>query len=312
LPEGTVVFASFGNLLEGPKLASSILYSSTGGRVVTILPQPGADYDPSQGEHRAPGTPDFEDQVEFSSADSSVRRANGAAISVSALHPDSEADSFSHPWPDISGLPTLSLKYELGKRIFDIALAILITPVLAIVIGIIGVMVAMTSGGSVFFRQRRIGQHGREFFIWKFRTMHPRADWVLAEYLKRNPSARAEWSHTHKLRNDPRITRLGNMLRKTSLDELPQILNVFSGDMSFVGPRPIVRAEAEKYEHRFAYYLAAVPGITGLWQVSGRCDVTYEARTILDETYVRKWSLWRDIWILFKTPRAVFYRDGAY
>jgi lipopolysaccharide/colanic/teichoic acid biosynthesis glycosyltransferase len=224
----------------------------------------------------------------------------------------SEALDVYQPVPELGWLPTQSWKYELGKRIFDVVLAIAISPLLAVLIGLIGGMVALTSGGPVFFRQRRIGQHGREFFIWKFRTMRPRADRVLSEYLKRNPAARDEWNHTHKLRNDPRITRLGRILRKTSLDELPQILNVFSGDMSFVGPRPIVRTESFKYAERYPYYLAAVPGITGLWQVSGRSDVSYEARTILDETYVCKWSMARDLWILLKTPRAVVNLDGAY
>ncbi|WP_236657297.1 sugar transferase [Acidisarcina polymorpha] len=209
-------------------------------------------------------------------------------------------------------LPTQSRKYEVGKRIFDIALAILIAPIVGLMIAFIGALIFLTAGQPIFFRQKRIGQHGREFYIWKFRTMRPHADHILAEHLKRDAEARDEWFHTHKLRNDPRITPLGSLLRKTSLDELPQLLNVFAGDMSFVGPRPIVRAEMVKYAERFPYYLAAVPGITGLWQVSGRCNVSYEARVILDETYVCKWSMARDLWILLKTPRAVCYRDGAY
>ena len=233
-------------------------------------------------------------------------------MSFAAYGSTSEAFDLSERWVNLSALPTFSRKYELGKRFFDVALAVLISPVLAVMIAAIAALIGLTSGGPVFFRQRRVGQHGREFMIWKFRTMHPRADRILADFLKRNSSAREEWNHTHKLRKDPRITRLGRVLRKTSLDELPQILNVFTGDMSFVGPRPIVRAESAKYAERYPYYLAAVPGITGLWQVSGRCDVSYEARTVLDETYVCKWSMLRDIWILFKTPRAVVYRDGAY
>jgi len=293
-------------------LASSILYSNTGGSGVSLVPEPTVDYDPSLLPALGPDTLDLEQEAEFGPGEPWAARSALVAGPFSVFNPGSEASEFFHPLPDLSGLPTLGRKYELGKRIFDIALAILIFPLLAVLILCIGGLIALTSGGSIFFRQRRIGHHGREFLIWKFRTMHPRADKILAEYLKRNPSARDEWIHTHKLRDDPRITRLGRILRKTSLDELPQILNVFSGDMSFVGPRPIVRAESLKYAQRYAYYLAAVPGITGLWQVSGRCDISYEARTILDQTYVRNWSMLRDIWILLKTPRAVCNRNGAY
>jgi undecaprenyl-phosphate galactose phosphotransferase len=213
---------------------------------------------------------------------------------------------------DLDGLPTQTRKYQLGKRLLDLALAVVISPVLAVLLAGIGALIALTSDGPIFYRQRRIGQHGREFLIWKFRTMHPHSDWILVDHLKHDSDARDEWSHTHKLRDDPRITRLGRWLRKTSLDELPQIINVFAGDMSFVGPRPIVRAETVKYAERYPYYLAAVPGITGLWQVSGRCDVSYETRVILDETYVCKWTLGHDLRILLKTPRAVFNSDGAY
>ncbi len=224
----------------------------------------------------------------------------------------SEALEYWEPAEELVELPTRSRMYEQGKRYFDLALAAVISPVLAVLIAAIGGIIAVTYGTPVFYRQRRIGRHGRLFDIWKFRTMYPHADRILAEHLKHDAAARDEWFHTHKLKDDPRITRLGRVLRKTSLDELPQILNVFSGEMSFVGPRPIVEAEVVKYAERFPYYLEAVPGITGLWQVSGRCDLSYEARVILDETYVSKWSLRRDLWILLKTPKAVVNRDGAY
>ena len=233
----------------------------------------------------------------------------GAAAPFNA---GSEAVDLFARWPNLDLLPTHGRRYELGKRIFDLGLAFVILPPLALLIAVIGAFIALSSDGPIFFRQRRIGQHGRDFWIWKFRTMHPYADRILAEHLKRNPGAREEWNECHKLRLDPRITRIGRVLRKTSMDELPQILNVLCGDMSFVGPRPIVRAEAVKYADRFPYYLAAVPGITGLWQVSGRNNLSYEARTLLDETYVCKWSMLRDIWILLKTPREVFNRNGAY
>ena len=288
------------------------MFSNTGGRVVTILPEPGAGYNESGADNVRADSHESETDAEFSSVDSVTNRSSFAAGSFGAFNSSSEALDLSERWPDLRFLPTHCRKYELGKRIFDMALAIAIFPVIAAMIAVVTALIALTSDGPIFFRQRRIGQHGREFRIWKFCTMHPRADWILAEHLKHNAAAREEWHLSHKLRVDPRITSLGRILRKTSLDELPQILNVLSGDMSFVGPRPIVQAETVKYAERFPYYLAAVPGITGLWQVSGRSDVSYEARTLLDETYVCKWSMLRDIWILLKTPRAVVNRNGAY
>jgi len=291
-------------------LASSILFSNTGGRIVTIAAESGAGYNSLRTETIDPEVLDFDREVEISSDEAAANRVSAGPFAV--YNATSEAFDLFDRWPDLSLLPTHTRKYELGKRIFDVALGIVIFPVVALLISVIGSLVALTSDGPIFFRQRRIGQHGREFWIWKFRTMHPRADLILAEHLKRNPDAREEWNLTHKLRVDPRITALGRVLRKSSLDELPQILNVLSGEMSFVGPRPIVPAEAVKYAERFPYYLAAVPGITGLWQVSGRSNVSYEARTLLDETYVCKWSMLRDLWILLKTPREVFNRNGAY
>jgi lipopolysaccharide/colanic/teichoic acid biosynthesis glycosyltransferase len=293
-------------------LASSFFYSSAAGRVIPILPDTEPDKDPSVLPGQEIESTDFEIELERTNESMAMPHSRYVSSHFSPFMPGSEAVDFLLSWPDVSGLPTRSRKYKFGKRLFDIALAVIISPVVLLLIALLTGMIALTSGGPVFFRQRRIGQHGQEFFIWKFRTMHPRADHVLAEYLRRNPSAREEWNHTRKLRNDPRITRLGRVLRQTSLDELPQILNVFAGHMSFVGPRPIVWAESGKYAERFAYYLAAVPGITGLWQVSGRCDISFEARTVLDETYVCKWSMARDLWILFRTPRAVVNRDGAY
>ena len=209
-------------------------------------------------------------------------------------------------------LPIDSLSYRLGKRAFDLVLAIAITPVVGLAMVIIAAAISFSSGMPIFFRQWRIGQGGREFQIWKFRTMHRDAEEIFASHLFRDDAARHEWHTTQKLRNDPRTTRLGDWLRKTSLDELPQLLNIFAGHMSFVGPRPIIRAEVPKYRNSFTYYKAAVPGLTGLWQVSGRCNVGYKARVILDSSYVCNWSFWRDLKILLKTPKAVYRRDGAY
>ena len=215
-------------------------------------------------------------------------------------------------WLTIRTLPSQTTMYRVGKRIFDLLLALLIFPAVALMGLMITALIMLTTGGPVFYRQTRIGQYGRKFKIIKFRTMHPRAEKVLLDFLDANPAAHVEWLQTHKLRDDPRITALGRFLRKTSLDELPQIFNVFRGEMSFVGPRPIVHAEREKYGERFVFYTAVVPGITGLWQVSGRCDVSYAARVALDERYARSWVPLLDLKILVRTPRAVFHGRGAY
>lgn len=212
----------------------------------------------------------------------------------------------------VRALPTETSAYLVGKRIFDLVLGILILPVVALVGALIASLILLTSGGPVFFRHTRIGRHGRRFKIIKFRTMHPRANEILRDYLKAHPEARSEWSLAHKLRDDPRVTVLGRYLRKTSLDELPQLLNVLRGEMSFVGPRPIVDAECSKYAGRLVYYHAVLPGITGLWQVSGRSDVSYDARVALDERYARDWNMGLDLAILVKTPKAVFHGRGAY
>jgi lipopolysaccharide/colanic/teichoic acid biosynthesis glycosyltransferase len=218
---------------------------------------------------------------------------------------------FSKSIADQDGLPTEGVAYQVGKRIVDLALALFLLPAAALLIVLIGVAVALTSKGPVIFRQWRIGRNGRPFAIWKFRTMHADADRILREHLKRSAEAREEWHEKHKLSRDPRITPLGRLLRETSLDEIPQILNIIAGDMSFVGPRPIVMKETVRYADRLRYYLAARPGVTGLWQISGRCNVSYQTRVILDETYVRHWTIGGDIWILLHTPLAVLRKDGA-
>jgi UDP-galactose-lipid carrier transferase len=167
-------------------------------------------------------------------------------------------------------------------------------------------------GGNAIYGHPRIGRHARPFNCYKFRSMVVNASAVLAELLERHPEARREWERDFKLKDDPRVTRIGAFLRRTSLDELPQLWNVIRGDMSLVGPRPIVEAELARYADDVSYYLMARPGMTGLWQVSGRNDADYPTRVYLDAWYVRNWSLWYDIAILFKTVRTVCKRDGAY
>ena len=197
------------------------------------------------------------------------------------------------------------------KRIFDISICsvalIALSPFMLLIAGLIRL-----DGGSSLFGHKRLGRNGKTFPCLKFRTMVMGADERLKEHLKNNPEAAEEWNATQKLQNDPRVTRLGKFLRSSSLDELPQLINVLKGDMSLVGPRPIVRNEIEHYNNDIIHYYRVRPGITGLWQVSGRNDVSYAERVQMDSWYVRNWSLWHDIAILCKTFPAVLKRSGAY
>ncbi|GAB7536899.1 undecaprenyl-phosphate galactose phosphotransferase WbaP [Burkholderia sp. 3C] len=197
------------------------------------------------------------------------------------------------------------------KRAFDVTAGGLLMLMLLPIFAILTILVAK-DGGSAFFGHTRIGQNGRKFKCYKFRSMVLDADKVLKELLANDPVARAEWDKDFKLKHDVRVTRIGSVLRKTSLDELPQLWNVLRGDMSLVGPRPVVEKEIERYGADAAYYLLAKPGMTGLWQVSGRNDTDYARRVFLDAWYVRNWSLRSDIAILFKTIGVVLHRDGAY
>lgn len=200
---------------------------------------------------------------------------------------------------------------QILKRVFDVivagALLLTLSPLFAVFIYRI-----RQNGGSAIFGHERVGQRGKPFTCYKFRTMVCNADAVLHQLLSDCESSRAEWQRDFKLRNDPRITPIGAFLRKTSLDELPQLWNVLRGDMSLVGPRPVITAELGKYGDEVTYYLEARPGMTGLWQVSGRNNVDYSHRVYLDSWYVKNWTLWVDIVILIKTVRVVLGRDGAY
>jgi len=167
-------------------------------------------------------------------------------------------------------------------------------------------------GGSVLFAHTRVGKNSRAFSCYKFRSMVPNAEEKLQNLLQQNENLKTEWDREHKLKDDPRISKLGAFLRRNSLDELPQLLNVLKSEMSLVGPRPIVREELLKYGLEKSYYLMVRPGMTGLWQVSGRNDVDYETRVYLDAWYVKNWSLWYDLAILFKTIKVVLWRHGAY
>lgn len=201
---------------------------------------------------------------------------------------------------------------EIVKRAVDLTLAIAFGLAAAPLCALILLAAKFDSPGPIFYGQRRIGRNGRPFKAWKFRSMVTNSQEMLEAHLRGNPEARDEWERSHKLKNDPRVTRIGKFLRKTSLDELPQIWNVFKGEMSFVGPRPIVESEVKHYGDRFPLYTAVKGGITGLWQVSGRSDTTYEERVTLDSFYSRNWSVWLDLTILCRTFSVVLFGKGAY
>lgn len=198
---------------------------------------------------------------------------------------------------------------ELSKSGFDMIVALLLVPVVLPIIAILYIL-TRREGAAGFYGHERVGRDGRSFNCWKIRTMVPDSAAVLKRHLAENPEAAAEWARDYKLTNDPRVTRLGNFLRRTSLDELPQLLNVLRGEMSFVGPRPVTTKELEKYRGYEWCYLTLKPGITGLWQVSGRNDVDYATRVRLDATYRVKRSFVGDIAIMFKTVGAVLSSTG--
>jgi exopolysaccharide production protein ExoY len=195
------------------------------------------------------------------------------------------------------------------KRITDIGVAAVALVLAAPLMLAVACLIRATTGGPALFAHTRVGYRGRPFACYKFRTMVADADRALAEHLARDPSAAREWSETRKLRHDPRITRLGHLLRKSSLDELPQLFNILRGEMSCVGPRPVVTEELELYGSFARDYLSTRPGLTGLWQVTGRSSTDFTRRVSLDSHYVRNWSLLADLTILARTTFAVMRLD---
>ena len=236
--------------------------------------------------------------------------------------------------PDITGIPLygahvehffgndqlfLRLQNNLGrrsnriiKRITDIIMASCGLVLLFPFIIIIAALIVITTRNKAFYKHKRVGKYGKYFYCLKFQTMHPNSQEILEELLASDSVARAEWEKDFKLRNDPRVTTIGRFLRNTSLDEIPQLFNVLLGEMSMVGPRPIIEAEIAKYNDDYYYYQLAHPGITGLWQISGRNDINYMKRVRLDVCYIKNWSLWYDFVILLKTVQVVLKRNGAY
>lgn len=203
-----------------------------------------------------------------------------------------------------------ALYTTLFKRSFDLALALLIIPLVLPTIAFLWLLTRI-QGGPGLYGHTRIGRNGRPFTCWKIRTMQPDADARLAAHLAADTAAAAEWASDHKLRHDPRITPLGRILRMTSLDELPQLWNVLAGQMSFVGPRPVTAAEIDRYGSQVRFYLTCRPGLTGLWQVSGRNEVRYEDRIAMDRAYAEKISFGSDLTLILRTIPVVLRRTGS-
>jgi exopolysaccharide production protein ExoY len=200
----------------------------------------------------------------------------------------------------------------LAKRTFDMTSAALALVVFSPLFLMIMALVKFSDKGPVFYGHSRIGHKGRMFKCLKFRTMAVNGDELLRNYLRDNPEAADEWRRTRKLRDDPRVTAVGRVLRKLSLDELPQLLNILRGEMSVVGPRPVVDDELKVYDSSAIFYLQTRPGLTGLWQISGRNDVSYESRIAFDTQYVQNWSLVKDVSIILRTIPAVCLARGSY
>jgi len=220
---------------------------------------------------------------------------------------------------DLDGLLGLEVRQNLLnkwpnflKRLIDLALTLIFGVLSAPFVLLIMALICLDSPGGIFYKQERIGRRGSIFKMWKFRTMQANADQVLAKYLAESPKMKAEWDSTQKLKNDPRITRVGKFLRKFSLDEIPQLINVVNGEMSLVGPRPYFPEQQEIYGEGIKLYHRVRPGMTGMWQIRGRNTTSFKERARLDEYYIRNWSVWLDIYILLRTGLVVLSNQGAY
>jgi len=198
------------------------------------------------------------------------------------------------------------------KRMIDLFVVIIGGLIILPFLLLIALLIKIDSPGPVLYKQKRLGKNGKHFYTYKFRSMAVDADEKLKKILESNSELRKEWEETHKLHNDPRITRIGKFIRRTSIDEFPQLINILKGEMSLVGPRPIVDAEVEKYGDDYNRVFSVTPGLTGMWQVSGRSDANYTERVAYDIYYLQSWSVWLDLWIIFKTFGAVINGKGAY
>jgi Undecaprenyl-phosphate galactose phosphotransferase WbaP len=220
---------------------------------------------------------------------------------------------------DFGGILGLATSYRLNmswnlwlKRILDVILVLISGIILLPFLLLIALLIKLSSPGPVLYKHERLGKNGNLFYAYKFRSMVLDADKRLSDLLASNPKIREEWDKNQKIKNDPRITGIGRLLRRTSLDELPQFINILKGEMSIVGPRPIVKSEVKRYDEDFHRIFSVYPGLTGLWQVSGRSDTDYTDRISFDSYYLQSWSVWLDLWIIYKTIGVVIMGKGAY
>jgi len=198
------------------------------------------------------------------------------------------------------------------KRALDIFIVCIGGLILLPFLLLIALIVKVSSPGPALYGHRRMGLGGKQFKALKFRTMVVDADKKLKELLDSDPELRKEWESNFKLKNDPRVTKIGKFLRRTSFDEFPQLINILKGEMSLVGPRPIIEAEMEKYGENYERIFSVKPGLTGLWQISGRSNTDYLERIAYDTYYLQSWSVWLDLWILYRTPGQIIKGRGAY
>jgi Undecaprenyl-phosphate galactose phosphotransferase WbaP len=220
---------------------------------------------------------------------------------------------------EVSGVIGLEVTQKLlqpsarfAKRVLDLTLTLAISPVVMLTVAIAAILVRLESRGPILLANERVGMGGRKFKAWKLRSMVVNGDEVLKKHFERHPEALVEWQATQKLKNDPRVTRVGKIIRKASIDELPQLWNVLIGEMSLVGPRPMLEKQVALYGSGFESYRRVRPGITGLWQISGRNHLTFSERASLDSYTIRNWSVWMDIYILARTISVVLTANGAY
>ena len=230
-----------------------------------------------------------------------------------------EVSTISTNVRDFGGILGFSSTHNLTKRVslfwkrfIDLLLLLLSSPVIIPTVLLFSLLIKISSPGPVFYGHKRVGKNGKEFKCWKFRSMVIDADKQLEKILAENPEMRAEWEKDRKFTNDPRVTKIGKFIRKTSIDEIPQFFNVLVGEMSFIGPRPVTEPELKKHGGKADFILAAKPGLSGMWQISGRSDTGYEERVNLDSYYIQNWSVWLDIWIIIKTVYVVLRGKGAY